>query len=159
MAVELQFVGLTPVIESWLNIHPEAHRPAHHAHQPNQPVAIGCYALKHRHEIEHLADPLGAQEPRNQDRGVWEVHLPAHVVVPVGADAEVTTAVVVQQGREDARGVETGTAHPVDGAVGTYEGRRLQVADQAVLTDVWVAVHRCVLSTLLLFSATWRNAL
>ena len=69
------------------------------------------------------------------------------MVVPVGADTEVPAAVVVQQGREDARGVETGTAHPVDGAVGAYEGRRLQVADQAVLTDVWVAVHRTLLSS------------
>ena len=57
VAIELKFVGLAPVIEARLYLHPEAHRPAHHAHQPNQPVAIGCLALDDRHEIDHLAHP------------------------------------------------------------------------------------------------------
>jgi hypothetical protein len=59
---------------------------------------------------------------------------------------------VVEQGGEDARGVETRAAKPIYGSVGTYEGRRLEVADQAVLTDVWVAVHRNVLSSQSRFS-------
>src|ERR687897_63437 len=145
--MELQSVGLAPVVEARLYLHPEAHRPAHHTPQPHQPVAIGRLALEDRHEIEDLADPVGTQEPRDQDRGVGEIQLTADVVVPVGADVEVPAAVVVEQGREDARGVKTRTAEPVDGAVGTHQGCRLQVADQAMVTNVWVTIHRNFLSS------------
>lgn len=31
----------------------------------------------------HLADPIGGHEPRDQDRGIRQVELPAHVIVPV----------------------------------------------------------------------------
>jgi hypothetical protein len=111
-------------------------------------VAIGCHALDDRHEVEHFADTVCSQEPRDQDSSVGEVQLPAHVVVPVGPDVEVPAAVVVEQGSEDARGVETRAAKPIDSSVGTYEGCRLQVADETVLTDVGVAIHRNVLSSL-----------
>ena len=56
------------------------------------------------------------------------------------------SVLVVEQGPEDARGVETGTAEPIDCAVGTDEGRRLQIADQAVLTNGGVAIDGSVLS-------------
>src|SRR3712207_93605 len=139
-------VRLTPVIEARPYLHSEAHRPAHDTQQSHQPVAVGRPALDDRHEVDHLADPVGGHEPRDQDRSVGEVQLPAHVVVLVGSDAEVPAAVVVEQGREDARGIETRTAEPIDGSVGTYKGCRLQIADQAVLTDFGVAVHLTFLS-------------
>ena len=60
--IELQFVGLAPVIEAGLYLYPVAHRPAHHAHQPNQPVAVGRLAFKNRHEIDHLPDPVGVKK-------------------------------------------------------------------------------------------------
>ena len=34
------------------------------------------------------------------------------------------------------------TGQPIDGSVSTHQSCRLQVADQAVLTNVWVAIHR-----------------
>jgi hypothetical protein len=61
-----------------------------------------------RHEIEHLADPVGGQETCDQDSGVGKVQLAADVVIPIGTDAEVSAAIMVEQGSEDARGVETG---------------------------------------------------
>src|SRR5215207_4873592 len=146
VVVQLQFVRFTPVIEARLYLHPEAHRPAHHAHQPNQPVPVGRTALDDRHEVDHLTSPVGGHEPRNQDRGVGEVQLPAHVVVPIGRNTEVPAAVVIEQGREDARRVETRTAEPIDGSVSTDQGCCLQLADQAVLTYFGVEVHRNVLS-------------
>ena len=69
------------------------------------------------------------------------------VIVPVRPDAEVSAAVMVEQGREDARGVKTRTAEPIDGSVGTDQGSCLQVADQAMVTNVWVAIHRNILSS------------
>jgi hypothetical protein len=55
---ELEFVRLAPVIEARLYLRTEAHRAAHHAHQPNQPVALGRTALDDRHEVDYLPDPL-----------------------------------------------------------------------------------------------------
>src|SRR5215208_7372163 len=120
--MELEFVRLASVIEARLYLRTESHRAAHHAHQPHQPVAVGPLSLYNGHEVDHLADAFWGHEPRDQDRGVGEVQLPADVVVPVGADVEVPAAVVVEQGSEYTRGVETGTAEPVDGAVGTHQG-------------------------------------
>jgi hypothetical protein len=140
-------VRLAPVIEARLYLRTEAHRAAHHVHQPNQPVAFGRTALDDRHEFDHLADPLWDHEPCDQDRGVGEVQLPACVVVPIGRDAEVPATVVIEQGREDARGVETGTAEPIDCSVSTDQGCRLQVSDQAVLAYFRVAIHRNFLSS------------
>jgi hypothetical protein len=51
-------VRLAPVIEARLYLRTEAHRAAHHAHQPNQPVALGRTALDDRHEVDYLPDPL-----------------------------------------------------------------------------------------------------
>src|SRR5215218_6471198 len=104
-------------------------------------MAIGRLPLYNGHEIDHLPDPVRAQETRDQDRGVGEVELPADIVVPVGPDAEVPAAVVVEQGCEDAWGVETGTAEPIEGAVCTDQGCRLQVAYKAVLTNCGITIH------------------
>ena len=78
---------------------------------------------------EHRLDPAGSV-----------------IEVPVGPDTEVPSAVVVEQGGEDAWRVETRTAELIDCSVGTDQGCRLQVADQTMRANVGVAIHRNVLS-------------
>ena len=60
--MELEFARLAPVVEARLYLRTEAHRAAHHAHQPHQPVTAGRTTLGDRHEVDHLANPVGAQK-------------------------------------------------------------------------------------------------
>src|SRR5262249_14743052 len=85
-------------------------------------------------------------EPRDQNGGVWPVELLVPEVVAGRGDAEAAALEVVQDGGEDAGGVEVWQAEPVDGAVHPYQRGRAQVADDAVMLDGLVArSHRMVL--------------
>ena len=82
-------------------------------------------ALDDWHEVDDLADPIGGHEPSDQDRGVREIQLSAYIVVPVRRDVKVPSALVVEQDPKTLGESKRGKQKPIDGAVGTDEGRRL----------------------------------
>jgi hypothetical protein len=94
-----------------------------------------------RHEVDHLTDPVGRHEAGDQDGGVGEVQLPGDIVVILGADAEVSTVIVVEQRAEHAGRVEPRAAPPVHGAVGGDQRGGLQIPDQPMLGNRRVALH------------------
>ena len=143
----LQLVRLAAVVEARLDLDRERHDPADHPDVADQPVPAGGRALDDRHEVVDLADPVGGHEPGDQDRGVGQVQLPGHVVVPVRRDPVETAAVGVQQRREHAGRVEPGTAEPVQNAVRRHQRRRLQVTDQPMVSDIRVTRHRFLLGS------------
>ena len=99
---ELQLVCGTPVVEARLDLHREPHGAAYHPDVAHQPVPVGCPALGDGHEVVYLADPVGGHEPGDQDRGVGQVQLLGHVVVPVRPDLEEAAAVGIEQRCEHA---------------------------------------------------------
>jgi hypothetical protein len=102
MIGDLHRVRAAAVVEAGLELDGEPHDPADHPDVAHQLVPPGRRALDDRHEVVHLADPVGGHEPGDQDRGVGQVQLPGHVVVPVRRDPAETAAPGVQQGREHA---------------------------------------------------------
>ena len=139
---DVQRVRLAAVVEPRLDLDREPHDPADHADVAHQPVPAGRRALDDRHEVLHLADPVRGHEPGDQDRGIREVQLPAHVVVAVGRDPVEAAALGIEQGREHARRVESGAAEPVQHAIGADQRRRLQVADEPVIANIRVTSQR-----------------
>ena len=123
------------VVESGLAFEPEAHGPAHGAHDANDPVRLLASArVLDRHEVDHFADPLGAEEARQQHVAVGQVHLLVLGVVEAG-DLEEASFVLVENRGEDAWRVELRQAAPVDRTVHTHQRDRVQVADDAVGLD------------------------
>ena len=141
---DLDGVRRAAVVEPRLDLRLEAHRPAHDAQHPHEPVAIGRLIPGDGHEVDDLAHAGLGEEPGDEDGGVGHVQLPRDVVVGRRADAAVPAALRVEQRGEDARPVEARQAEPVDRAVGGDERRGLQVPDQSVIGDVGIRVsHRC----------------
>jgi hypothetical protein len=102
----------------------------------------GTVGILDRHEVQHLADPLGGHEPGDQDGRVGEVQLADHDIVAFGGDPEPAASVAVQQGREHAGTVEPRAAEPVHTAVGRDQRRGLQISNQSMLGDRRLALHR-----------------
>ena len=146
---DLQRVRSSAVVEPRLDVHHESHRAAYHLELPDQAVPVRRLPAGDRHEVGDLADPVLRHEAGDQHGGVGEVELTADVIGRVGRDPEVAALVRVEQRGEHARGVEPRAAEPVHGPVGRYQGRRLQVSDQAVVADVRVPVHVHPLRSLL----------
>jgi hypothetical protein len=140
---ELQLMGLAAVVEAGRALHLEADLAADTAHDPDQPMAVRrTVGVLDRHEVEHLAHPVGGHEPGDQDGGVGEVQLADHDVVAFGGDPEPAAPVAVQQGREHTGTVEPWAAEPVHTAVGRDQRRGLQISNQSMVGDRRVALHR-----------------
>jgi hypothetical protein len=80
-------------------------------------------------------------EPRDQDRRAWEVELPAHKVITVWRDTEVTALVRVHQGGEHAGRSRTADSRTSPRPVSGHQCRGLQVANQAMVADAGIACH------------------
>jgi len=91
------------------------------------------------HEVDHLADRAGAQEPGHEHVGTGLVQLPGPDCL--GPDCEAAAAAGVQQGRERRWRVEPRQAAPVDRPVGGHQGHGVQVADDGVILDGRVTVR------------------
>ena len=142
---ERDFVAGARVVEAGRDVHAEAHLPAHGKYPPDHAVAMRDLArARHGHEVLHLPHAVRHQEARDQHVGVRKVELLRAPAVPVGRDTEQAAAVGVEERREDTRRVETRAAVPVDRSVRPDERDRVQIADQAVLSDRQVARPRCL---------------
>jgi hypothetical protein len=96
--------------------------------------ADGDAFLVDGHEVNDLADALAAEEARHEDVGFGQVHLAVGPGVD-GGDAEVAAAFGVEDGGEEAGGIEAGQAAPVDRSIHGDEGDGVEVADDAAGFD------------------------
>jgi len=158
MLGQVKLVRQAAVAETRLELDREPHRPPDHPDVPDQPVPAGGRALDDRHEVVHLADPVRGHEPGDQYRGIGQVQLPGHVVVAVGRDPVEPAPPGVEQGGEDARGIEPRAAEPVEDAVGAHQCRRLQVADEPMIADVRITSHGLLLRSGYTSTVTSRTA-
>ena len=90
VAGDLDVRQVATVVESRLALEPEAHLSAHDADHPDQAVPVRGLLAGDRHEVDHLADAVGAEEARDEDRRPRQVQLLGHVVDAVRRDPEVT---------------------------------------------------------------------
>ena len=133
---ELERVLRPSVVEGRLALEAHVHRAAHAQHAADQTMAVPLARGRlDRHEVLHLADPVGIERARDQDVRVREVQLLRPRAGVGGSDAVVPTAVGVEDRGEDARRVEARAAVPVDRPVRGDERDRVQVADDAVFLD------------------------
>src|ERR671916_1846955 len=79
-----------------------------------------------------FCDAVGAQEPGDEDVGLWEVQLFGRPVCFGRGDSPVAAALPVEDRPEQARGVETWATVPVDRPLGAHERDRVEVTDEAV---------------------------
>jgi len=138
-------VLVSPVVEPWLHRDPEAHGAPHDPNAANEPLPMGRSPLGDGHEVRDLAHPLGGEEARDQDVRLRQVELPRRPAVARGSDAVVAAVLAVEDGAEDARGVEARAAVPVDRAVGADQGDRVEITDDAVFGDRQIVVDEGVL--------------
>src|SRR6516225_1436877 len=124
-------MGPPRVVESGLAFEPEAHGPTYGPHDANNLVyLLAAVRVLDRHEVNHFANPLGAEEARQQHIAVGQVHLLVLGLVET-RDLEETSFVLVENSGEDAWRVEVRQATPVDRTVHAYQRDRVQVADDA----------------------------
>jgi hypothetical protein len=136
-------VARAPVVEARGYVDNEVHLPTDCEDLANHAVVVHRLAgLRWGHEVLHLPHSVGRQEARDEDVGVGEVKLLGAPAVAVRRDAEQASVVGIEDGRKDARRVESRAAVPVDRPVGADERDGVQVADQAMLGDRQVAQLR-----------------
>jgi hypothetical protein len=117
--VALRPVGLATVVEARRALELEVHPAAHRHDATDEPLAVRAprAGLPDRHEVLHLANPVGGEEARDQHVAVREVHLLRLPARRRGPQRKVTAAVGVEDRGEHARRVEIRAAVPVDRAV------------------------------------------
>jgi hypothetical protein len=135
---ERDLVAGARVVKARRDVDDKANPSAHGQYPADHAVAVRRRAGTRRgHEVLHLPDPVGRQEAGDEDVGVGQVELPGAPAVTVRRDPEQASAVGVQDRREYARRVKPRAAVPVDRPVGAHERHGVQVADQAVLGDLY----------------------
>jgi hypothetical protein len=93
------------------------------------------HVLLHRHAVHHLSHAVRAQEAGDEDVGVGEIELLELGPLPrlAGDDLPAAALPAVEQGGEEAGGIEVREAAPVDGAVLADERGGMQIADYAIV--------------------------
>ena len=143
--VQVAFVSGAGVVEGGTALQMKRQPAADDPDPPDQLVLRRAGAAD-RHVILDLAHAILVQEAGDEDGGVRPVELLAPEVVAGRGDAEAAALAVVQDGGEDAGGIEVRQAEPVDRAIHPHQRGRAQVADDAVILDGLVArFHRTVL--------------
>src|SRR4029077_544116 len=126
------------VIECRLAFEPEAHRPAYRPHDANDLVCLLATArLLDRHEGDHFADAVRAEEARYQHVAVGQVHLLALSLVEAG-DLEEASFLIIENRAKNAWRVEVRQTAPVDRTVHAHQRDRMKVADDAVELDLLI---------------------
>jgi hypothetical protein len=111
---DLGLVLFTGVVEGRGTLHPEAHLAAHHPGPPDDlMVSVPVLGDAHGHVVDDLADTVRREEARYEDVRVGPVELLACGSLCRGRYLEASALLVVEDGGEDARGVEMGGAQPV----------------------------------------------
>ena len=142
VAAQFHAVLAAGVIECGKALEPETNRAPNYLGVADQ-LAVGLLGLAarlapDRHEIGDLRHALVGKETRDQDVGIGQIHL-LDLRLGGGREAEIAADVLVEQRREDARGIEVGQAEPVDRTVSADKSDAAQVADDAVVRDREIA--------------------
>src|SRR5918994_795316 len=124
-------VPLPTVVEAQLDLDAEGHLAAH-AQQATYQTVGPVARRSDRHEVLNLSHAMGAQEAGDQDLGIREVELFGRPVRAGRSESPVAAALPVEECPEQARGVETRAAVPVNRPLGAYECDSMEVADEAV---------------------------
>ena len=133
------------VVEARLDLGLEVQRALDAEHPAHEPLVVRpLLAVVDRHEVDHLADAVLAEETGDEDVRVRHVELLRRPLALDGREAEEAAALRVEDRAEHAGRVEAAVAVPVDRAVSADERGRVQVADDAVLRDRQVVVSRSV---------------
>src|SRR5215203_4492777 len=121
------------VVEGWQAFDAKIHLPPYDPHVTDEPVTL-ARARHDRHEVKGLGKARRREVPGQEHVGIGQVELLAVGVIH-RSQREMSALLVVEDGAEDARGVEGRQAQPIDGAVGTDQRRRVQVPDDTVVLD------------------------
>ena len=140
VSLDLEGMPRPPVVEPRRAADLEADLPADGLHPSHD--TTGMSRRVDRHEVRDLGHALIAEEPGQEQIGVGQVELLVSRLLELGTDAEYPPALRVEQGGEHRRRVEVRQAEKVDRAVQTHQRRRLEVADDRVRLDRWVAPVR-----------------
>src|SRR5918911_839623 len=84
---------------------------------------------------------MGAEEAGDQDVGVREVELFGRPVRAGRGESPVAAALPIEECPEQARGVETRAAVPVNRPLGAHECDGMEVADEAMFGYRQAAAH------------------
>jgi hypothetical protein len=84
------------------------------------------------HEVQHLRHPLRREKPGQKHVCVRQIKLLAASVLQ-GLELKVAALLVVQDGTEDARGIESGQTQPVYRPLRADERCRVQIAYHPVI--------------------------
>src|ERR1700680_203204 len=87
------------------------------------------------HEIFQLGDAIFVRETRDEYIGGGPIELLLLEAIGDGHDLEVAALFVVQDGAEDAGGIEVGGTVPIHRAVHGHEGPGAHVTDDSVVFD------------------------
>src|SRR3712207_988890 len=122
------------VIECRRTLHPEVHLSANHFEPADELVAsVTILGHVYRHIVRDLRYPVERKEPRDEDIGVGPVELFAGYTLRNRGNLEASALLVVEDGGEDARGVEMRQTQPVDRAIHTNQGHAVQITDDPVV--------------------------
>src|SRR6266571_8408209 len=125
-------MGVATIVETRLDFDAETHFSADDEHPPDQAVPMRATARTlNRHEVLNFADTLLREESGDQDVRIRQVQL---LGLPAGnrwCDAVVSASRAIEDGSEHARGIEAGTAVPINGTVGAHQRDSVEVANDA----------------------------
>src|SRR5207302_7524368 len=99
-------------------------------------------AQAHREAVDDRRLAAVGDEGRPQHHGVLQVLTASGDDVAHRGDRAVTATPPVEQPPEDAAGVDSRHAAPVDRAGGADQGHRVAIADERVVAYRWVGGHR-----------------
>jgi hypothetical protein len=127
-------VLIAGVIEGRRTLHPEVHRSANHFDPADELVAsVTVLGYMYRHIVRDLPHAIGTEEAGDQDVGVGPVELFAGYTLRNRCDPEASALSIIEDGSEDARGVEVRQSQPVDRAVYTNQSHAVQIPDDPVV--------------------------
>src|SRR6266571_8608575 len=112
----MNLVLVPSVIESWKALQAKSHAPCYSADTPNDLMVVrrrvDQAASLDGHEINKLSNPVGRKKTGDQHVGIRQIKLFA-ALRGQGADLEISSLFIIQDGREDGRRIEVRQTAPI----------------------------------------------
>ena len=116
---------LAGLVEGRATIDLEMHPPSYDPHTADEIVAL-LELILYGHKVQHLGHALWRQKTGQKHVSIRQVELLAASIIQ-GAQLKVPAFLVIQNGGEDARGVEPGETEPVYRPVDPHQRRCVQI--------------------------------
>jgi hypothetical protein len=100
-------------------------------------VLILISAVAYGHEVYHAGNTARFREAGDEDVALWVVELASDALRDAG-DLEVASFLHIEEGGEDAGGIEVGETAPIDGAICPHQDRRVEVPNDPIIVDAFV---------------------